>query len=134
MEDTKKVNEIQKVTDNGTINFASDVIATIAGLATSEVKGVASMSGSGLADFLGRKNLTKGIKVSVEDGKVSLDASIVVVYGVKLQEVAVEVQKSISKAIETMTGLEVATVDVNIQNIVFEKEQEVPALPEETEE
>jgi len=131
MAETKKGNEIQKVTDHGTINFATDVIATIAGLATSEVKGIASMSGTGLADFLGRKNLTKGIKVSVAENKVSLEASVVVTYGAKLQEVAVDVQNSIRKAIETMTGLEVATIDVNIQNIVFEKEQPA-ALPEET--
>lgn len=134
MAEQKKGNEIQKVTDNGTINFASDVIATIAGLATSEVKGIAGMSGTSLADLLGRKNLTKGIKVAVADRKVSLEASVVVVYGSKLQEVAVNVQESIRKAIETMTGLEVSTIDVNIQNIVFEKEQAVAALPEETEE
>jgi len=129
MSETRKGNEIQTVTQYGTINFASDVIAVIAGLATAEIKGIAGMSGTGLADFLGRKNLTKGVKVSVVEDKVSLDLNVVVTYGFKLQEVAANVQNNVRKAIETMTGLEVVSVGVYIQNIVFEKEQPI-TLPE----
>ena len=100
MAETKKTNEIQKVTQHGTINFASDVIAVIAGLATSEVKGIAGMSGTSISELLGRKNLTKGVKVAVLDDKVSLEVNVVVIYGVKLQDVAAQVQTNVRKAIE----------------------------------
>jgi len=132
MAEMKKGNEIQKVTQHGTINFATDVIAVIAGLATSEVKGIAGMSGTAISELLGRKNLTKGVKVAVVEDKVSIELNVVVIYGSKLQDVAAEVQVSVRKAIETMTGLSVVAVAVNIQNIVFEKEQPV-ALTAETE-
>lgn len=109
----------------GKVTFANDVIAVIAALATSDVKGIFGMVGgamSGFSEMLGRKNLTKGVKVEVNDDEVSVDAYVVVNYGYKIQEVALAIQNSIKSAIETMTGLTVAQVNVFVQGIEMEKD------------
>lgn len=114
---------------NGSVTFATDVVATIAGLAATEVEGVTSMVGvgSGLADILNRRgqaarNLTKGVKVEVQDGRVSVQVSIIIDYGCPVPEVAANIQENVKKAIETMSGLAVSSVDVHVQGISFERE------------
>lgn len=117
--------DVVNVQKNGKISFANDVVATIAGLAASDVAGVAGMSGGvkdGIVDLLGRKNLTKGIKVEVGNEEAAIDVYIVVNYGAKIHEVAQNVQAAVVKAIETMTGLKVVEVNVNVQGVIFEKE------------
>lgn len=130
----------EKLGDGGKIIFASDVIATIAGLAASEVKGVAGMSSGvvdGISQILGRKNLTKGVKVEVGTEEAAVDVSIIVEYGQRIHEVCTEVQKAIKDAIETMTGLRVVEVNVFVQAVNFEKPEKEPkpekALKEKTE-
>lgn len=113
----------------GTVSYANDVIATIAGLATMEVSGVAGMSGGvvdGIVELVGRKNLTKGIKVEVGDHEAAIDAYLVIQYGAKIHEVAILVQDSVKKAVENMTGLKVIEVNVHVQGIQFEKEIKEP--------
>ena len=122
-----KKNEISTVTEQGSINYASDVIAVIAGLAASEIAGVAGMSGSSITEFLGRKNLTKGVKVTVDGENVALDLSISVLYGNQIHKVAANVQENVTKAITNMTGLNVTGVNVSVTSIQFEKE--APAAP-----
>lgn len=119
---------------NGTVSFATDVIATIAGLAATEVEGVASMSGgaTGLADILtrrasGSRNLTKGVKVDVQGGEVSVQITIIVEYGSPVPEVAANIQENVKKAIETMSGLTVKAVDVHVQGVSFERENRTTA-------
>lgn len=115
---------------NGTVTFASDVVATMAGLATAEIEGVFSMysqSGSVGSIFKRRNqvskgNHTKGVKVDVVDDKVSVDVSIVVDYGTPVPTIAREIQENVKKTVETMSGLEVSHVDVHIQGVSFEKE------------
>lgn len=113
---------------NGTVSFATEVVATIAGLAATEVDGVACMFGAtGLADILSRrmtsgKNLTKGVRVDVQDGKVTVDVTFVVEYGSPVPEVAKNIQENVKKAIETMSGLMVEAVDVHVQGVSFERE------------
>ncbi|MGI6152408.1 MAG: Asp23/Gls24 family envelope stress response protein [Christensenellaceae bacterium] len=109
-----------KKESNGTITFANEVIATIAGLAAVDIKGVAGMSGGlvdGIVELLGRKNLSKGIKVEVGTEEVAVDISIVVEYGIPIPEVAQNIQMSVIKAVETMTGLKVVEVNISIQGI-----------------
>jgi len=109
----------------GNVTFANDVVATIAGLAATEVKGVAGMSGGivgGIAELLGRKNLTKGVKVEVGSEEAAVDLFIVVDYGVEIPKVCEEVQKSVTKALQTMTGLRVVEVNVHIQGVRFAKD------------
>lgn len=107
-------------TNNGTVIYANDVIATIAGVAATEVSGVAGMSGgisSGITEMLGKKNLTKGVKVEVGTQEAAIDLNIVVEYGSELHKVAEAVQENVKKAVETMTGLQVVEVNVNILGV-----------------
>jgi uncharacterized alkaline shock family protein YloU len=120
--------------ENGSVSFATDVIATIAGLAATEVEGVASMGGgsTGLADILTRrgqstKNLTKGVKVEVADGTVTVVITIVVEFGSPIPEVASGIQENVKKAIETMSGLTVKSIDVHVQGMSFEREHRAAA-------
>ena len=113
---------------DGTVSFATEVVATIAGLAATEVEGVASMSApsSGLADMFSRKNtrnFTKGVRIDLDGSSVSVHITIVVDYGSPVPEVARNIQENVKKAIETMSGLEVNNVDVHVAGISFEKEQ-----------
>ena len=117
---------------NGTVSFATEVVATIAGLAATEVDGVASMisPSSGLADMFSRKsnrNLTKGVRIDLEDNRVSVDITITVDYGSPVPDVARNIQENVKKAIETMSGLDVKKVDVHVTGISFEREQRANA-------
>ncbi len=117
---------------NGTVSFATEVVATIAGLAATEVDGVASMisPSSGLADMFSRKsnrNLTKGVRIDLADNMVSVDITITVEYGSPVPDVARNIQENVKKAIETMSGLDVKNVDVHVTGISFEREQRANA-------
>ncbi len=114
---------------NGKITFANEVVAIIAALAASEVKGIAGMSGGvveGFAERLGRKNLTKGVKVEVGNEEAAVDVYVIVEYGVKIHNVAYEIQDTVKKAIETMTGLRVVEVNVYVQGVAVEKDIKEP--------
>lgn len=119
-----------KTSEGGKIVFATDVIATIAALAAADVKGIAGMSGGmveGITEMLGRKNLTKGVKVEVGTEEAAVDVSVVVQYGNRIQDVCAEVQRSVKNAVETMTGLRVVEVNVYVQAVSFETaEQPAP--------
>ena len=113
---------------NGTVTFATDVVATIAGLAATEVEGVANMTSpsSGIADMFSRKssrNFTKGVRIDLEENTVRVDITIVVEYGTPVPDVARGIQENVKKAIETMSGLNVHSVDVHVTGISFEREQ-----------
>ena len=115
----------QSSEDYGKVTFADEVVAIIAGLAATEVKGVAAMSGSmagGIVEKLGRKNLSKGVKVEVGEKETAIDLYIIVEYGVRIPEVAWNIQESVKKAVEAMTGLTVVEVNVHIQGVSFEKD------------
>ena len=113
---------------DGTVSFATDVVATIAGLAATEVEGVASMSSpsSALADMFSRKNtrnFTKGVRIDLDGNCVTVDVTIVVEYGSPVPDVARSIQENVKKAIETMSGLTVHSVDVHVSGISFERDQ-----------
>ena len=120
-------NEVATVTEHGSINYASDVIAVIAGLAANEISGIAGMSGSSFSELLGRKNMTKGVKVTISDDSVAIDLAVSVHYGNQIHKLAAEAQIAVSKAIENMTGLKVSAVNVNVTGIQFEKEPAITA-------
>ncbi len=106
---------------NNKIKIADEVVAVIAGKAVSEIQGVYEMSGGfagGISEVLsGKKSLSKGIKVLVEDDKTKIDVNIVVEYGVRIPEIAFEIQTKVKKAVETMTGLKVSEVNVHVQGV-----------------
>ena len=115
----------------GSVTFADEVIATIAGLAATEIKGVAAMSGnvsSSIGEMLGKKAYSKGVKVEVGKEEAAIDLYLTVSYGAIIQEVCKNVQENVRKAIETMTGLKVVEVNVHVLGIKFEKE--APAVVE----
>jgi len=123
---TDSENVVMKKESDGTITFASEVIATIAGLAAIDIPGVADMSGGfvdGVAELLGRKNLTKGISVEVGKEEVAVDIAIVVEYGKSIPEIAENIQLSVIKTIETMTGLRVVEVNISVQGIKLMDQQ-----------
>lgn len=115
-------------TEIGTIQIAPEVIEVIAGLATVEVNGVAGMSGGfagGIAELLGRKNLSKGVKVEVGQREAAVDVSIIVEYGNKIPEVASEIQRNVKRSIEMMTGLHVVEVNVHIHDVYFKPAEKI---------
>lgn len=120
---------------NCEVYFAPDVLSTIAGLAISEVEGVAnSVRFSGLiSEKLTRKptcnvkNLTKGIKIDVDEGNVSVQISIMVEYGYSVHDVCANIQENVKKTIETMTGMNVLNVDVHVTGLTFARENKEAA-------
>jgi len=118
------VEKISSNTDIGAIRIAEEVVSTIAGLAAVEVEGVAAMSGSltsGLTEILGRKNLSKGVKVEVGETEAAIDAFIVVEYGFPIPVVAKAVQNQVKSAVETMTGLNVTAVNIHVVGVSMKK-------------
>jgi len=118
--------------DYGTVKIANEVVAIIAGLASTEVEGVAGMSGGitgGISDMLGMKNLSKGVKVEVGEKECAIDIFVIVEYGSRISEVALRVQENVKEAVETMTGLNVIEVNVNVQGVNIPKEPEVEEEP-----
>jgi uncharacterized alkaline shock family protein YloU len=111
--------------NGGTITYANEVIATIAGVAANEIDGIAGMSVSGgISDMLSRnKNITRGVKVEVGSQEAAVDLYIIVEYGKPIQKVSAEVQENVRKALESLTGLHVVRVDVHVQGVSFEKEK-----------
>ncbi|MGQ9512055.1 Asp23/Gls24 family envelope stress response protein [Thermodesulfitimonas sp.] len=111
--------------DLGAVRIANEVVGIIAGLAATEVPGIAGMSGGiagGIAELLGRKNLAKGVKVEVGEREAAIDLFVAVDYGVRIAEVAAQVQAAVKRAVEEMTGLAVVEVNVHVQSVVFPEE------------
>lgn len=105
---------------HGTIRIADEVVSIIAGLATFEVEGVAGMSGGfagGIAEMLGKRNLSKGVKVAVGETETAIDLYVIIDYGISIPDVAKAAQKNVKTAIENMTGLDVVQVNVHVQGI-----------------
>ena len=106
----------------GTIRIADEVVSIIAGLAATEVEGVAGMSGGiagGIAEILGRKNFSKGVKVEVGEKEAAIDLYIIVKYGVRIPDIALNVQEAVKAAIENMTGLSTVEVNLHVQGVGF---------------
>lgn len=104
----------------GSVKVADEVLSIVAGLAASEVPGVAGMSGGirgGINDMLGKQNFSKGIKVIPNGKTVSLEVYVYIQYGYSIPDVAISLQEKVKEAVENMTGYEVATVDIHVEGI-----------------
>ena len=111
----------------GSIRIADEVVSIIAGLAATEVEGIAGMSGGiagGIAEMLGRKNFAKGVKVEVGEKEAAVDLYIIVKYGVRIPDVALAAQENVKQAIENMTGLSVVEVNIHVQGVGFPDEED----------
>jgi uncharacterized alkaline shock family protein YloU len=108
----------------GKVQIADEVVAIIAGLAATETEGVASMNGhitNELVQRLGKKNLSKGVRIEVTDGVVRVDLSLYLKYGYSIPETSAQVQEKVKTAIENMTGLTVSEVNISIAGVDVEK-------------
>ncbi|HHU76737.1 MAG TPA: Asp23/Gls24 family envelope stress response protein [Firmicutes bacterium] len=106
----------------GSVRIADEVVSIIAGLAATEIDGVAGMSGGiagGIAEALGKKNFSKGVKVDVGEEEAAVDLFLIVRFGSRIPDVAWAVQENVKKAIENMTGLKVVRVNVHVQGVNF---------------
>lgn len=109
----------------GNIHISEEVLAVIAAAAVLEVEGIGGLAanlGTDLAELLGKKNLSRGIHIQVEDGNVTVDLGILVKYGYTIPDVARAVQEAVAGSVEATSGLTVAAVNVNVGGVVFEKE------------
>lgn len=111
---------LQENDDLGTVKIADDVVAVIAGLAATEVKGVKAMAGNisnELMSKMGVKKLSKGVKVEVLDKRVKADLNLIVEYGYNIPAISQKVQEKVKSTIENMTGLEVTDVNIRIAGV-----------------
>lgn|SRR5690554_3220391 len=118
---------------NGSVRIANEVVGIIAGLAATEARGVAGMSGGvvdGISELLKKKNLSKGVRVEVGEKEAAIDLYVVIEYGARIPDVAINIQENVKRAIEGMTGLKVVEVNVHVQGVQFQQEE---APPEEKE-
>jgi len=122
----KKVNEIEQDVV-GEIKISADVITVIAHTVASEIEGVAGMNpnlSENISSVLGRKNPTKGVKVEIDGSNVTIDFFILVEYGARIPEVAWRIQERVKSAVESMTGMNVTSINIHVQGISFEKVKE----------
>lgn len=135
----KKEDVIEDVDSNVEIdtnlNISEDVIGIIAGLAASEVEGIAGMT-LGFVDGInqilgGNKKYSKGVKIELEGKKVTIDLYVNVKYGVRIPDIAWAAQNAVKSAVENMTGLDVVAVNINVQGITFDKKEDTKSDTEE---
>ena len=111
--------------DKGKVQISNDVVATISATAALEIDGVFSMASySGGIPVFVRKNMNKGVKVTISGNEVLLDLNIVVRFGYRILEVSENVQQRVKNAVQTMTGLTVRAVNVVVSSVYLEKEKE----------
>ncbi len=110
------------VTDLGEVVISEELIATLAGVAAIECYGLLGMSTraklkDGIAELLGRDNLSRGVEVTQVDNQLKVDLYIIVSYGIKIPEVAINVQEKVKYTIESLTGLNVSQVNIHVQGV-----------------
>ena len=123
--DERNTYTIQADESLGEVKIADEVVAMIAGLAAMEVEGVASMVGNATRELiskLGMKSLSKGVKVDVLEGVVTVSLSLNLKYGYSIKEITTKVQEKVKAAIENMTGLEVADVNIRVAGVEIPEE------------
>ena len=115
---------LQDDDNKGSVQIADDVVAVIAGLAATEVKGVAAMAGNITNEIMskvGRKNLSKGVKISVNGNRVKIALAIMMEYGYNIPGTCSKVQDRVKNAVQNMTGLTVTDVDIRIASVEMRK-------------
>ncbi len=127
-------NEGMNVQISNNLSISEDVIGIIAGIAAAEVEGVSGMT-LGLVDGINQilgsnKKYSKGVKIDLEDKDVIIDLYVIVKYGIRIPDVAFSIQNSVKSSVETMTGLNVVSVNINVQGVTFEKETKEKEITE----
>ena len=115
---------ISRPDELGNIHIAEEVLAAVAAAAAMEVKGVSALAaGTDIAELLGKKNQAKGVRIHVEEEKVTVELSVMMTYGNTIPEVGKAVQENVKSTMESVTGLEIAAVNVAVAGIVFPPKQ-----------
>ncbi|HJB45546.1 MAG TPA: Asp23/Gls24 family envelope stress response protein [Candidatus Mediterraneibacter surreyensis] len=123
--DERNTYTIQNEASLGEVKIADEVVAIIAALAATEVEGVASMAGNITNEVIGKlgiKNLSKGVKVDVLEGVVTVSLALNIKYNYSIVDVTGKVQEKVKNAVENMTGLEVADVNIKVAGVEMEKQ------------
>lgn len=124
MADTKEYLPCSESSE-GNIKISEDVVASIATIAAAETEGVSSMAssvGSDITEMFGRKGGPKGVKITlIDDLSCAIECFIVLKYGSSVTDVATEVQKNVKAAIESMAGIKVSSVNVQVTGIQLPK-------------
>ena len=123
---------VAKTDENGSVTISEEVIASIASIAAMEIDGVASLGSAGVADFLGKKASSKGVKITIGEESAEIAVTITVKKGFVIPTVAKAVQDNVVSAVESMAGLSVSAVNVTVGNVAFEKEAKKKKSAEET--
>lgn len=121
------MSEAERTTQIGKIKIADNVAAAIANIAAQEVDGVIKVIGSStspITEMFGKKNLSKGIKVNMDEEGTDIELSLVILHGVNIVKLAEEVQSGVKEAVESMTGIQVKNVNITISDIVFEEKKD----------
>lgn len=125
-QENRNTYQISANSNVGEVQIADEVVATIAGLAATEVEGVASMSSNitnELVSKLGMRNLSKGVKIDVNSNSVSVDLVLTLEYGYSIPNTSKQVQEKVKSAIESMTGLTVSSVNIRISGVNIDKKK-----------
>lgn len=121
--------------DMGIVKISDDVVEVIASLAATEIKGIVSLNENfvgGIAHMIaGKKTISKGVKVNVLENTSTIDLFVVVEYGIRIPEIAKQVQENVKKAVETMTGLSVSEVNLHVVNVKLPELKEIKEIVEE---
>ncbi len=115
--------------EGGHVKIADEVVGVIAGIAAGEVDGVAGMAGGivgDISEMLGKKSPSRGVKVEVGEREATIDLYLIIDYGVRIPEVAQQVQENVKQAVESMTGLEIVQVNIHIQGVNFHPREGKP--------
>ena len=118
---------ISRADELGNIHIAEEVLAAVAAAAAAEVAGVSGLSanfGSDIAELLGKKQQGKGVRIHVEEEKVTVEVSILMAYGHTIPEVGKAVQENVKNTMESITGLDIAAVNVSVAGVVFPPKQQ----------
>ena len=117
---------ISRADELGNIHIAEEVLAAVAASAAGEVAGVSGLSanfGSDIAELLGKKNQGKGVRIQVEEEKITVEVAILMAYGHTIPEVGKAVQENVKTTMESITGLDIAAVNVSVAGVVFPPKQ-----------
>jgi len=117
---------ISRADELGNIHIAEEVLAAVAATAAGEVAGVSGLSanfGSDIAELLGKKNQGKGVRIQVEEEKITVEVAILMAYGHTIPEVGKAVQENVKTTMESITGLDIAAVNVSVAGVVFPPKQ-----------
>ena len=124
--DERNTYKIESDANLGEVQIADEVVAAIAGIAVMEVDGVSSMAGTQAKELiakLGKKNLSKGVKVDILEGVATIDIALNLKYGMNIRKTTEKVQERVKTAVETMTGLTVADVNIRVAGVDMPDEQ-----------